>query len=143
MAKKKFFESDDQIVSMINDCANRCGLPECGVNIQVMSTAKQKEVIKVGKASDPTEFLTKTDNAVQFFVYEEVFLDLDEELQRFLVEFAFDGVYYDSDKDKVVVEKNPYVALFDMRRKYGERAVELLEAAYLAVKQKADKDKEE
>jgi len=143
MAKKKFFESDDQIVKLITERAVVNGLTECGVNVQVMSTTKQKEVIKVGKASDPTEFLTKTDNAVQLFVYEEVFLELDEELQKFLVEFAFDGVYYDSDKDRVMLEKNPYVPLFDLRRKYGERADELLEAAYLAVKQKADKNNEE
>lgn len=143
MAKKKFFESDDQIVKLITERAVANGLTECGVNVQVMSTTKQKEVIKVGKASDPTEFLTKTDNAVQLFVYEEVFLELDEELQKFLVEFAFDGVYYDSDKDRVMLEKNPYVPLFDLRHKYGERADELLEAAYLAVKQKADKNNEE
>jgi len=143
MAKKKFFESDDQIVKLITERAEVNGLTECGVNVQVMSTTKQKEVIKVGKASDPTEFLTKTDNAVQLFVYEEVFLELDEELQKFLVEFAFDGVYYDTDKDRVILEKNPYVPLFDLRRKYGERADELLEAAYLAVKQKADKNNEE
>ena len=132
---KKFFETDDEIKVLVMSKFEESGLSDNGVTLQVISTTKGKEVIKIAKTSEPTEFLTDTDNAIQIFVYEDVFNRLDASTQNFLLEMAFDSVYYDSDKNKVTIESNPYFPLFDMRRKYGERADEMLEASYLAIKQ--------
>lgn len=139
----KFFETDDQIKEMVINKFKELGLEGCGIKLQVISTTKQKDVVKVVKTSEPTEFLTDTDHAIQIFIYEDVFINmLDDESQNFILEFALDSVWFNSDKDKVMIEKNPYQPLFNMRKKYGDRADELLESTYIAIKQHEDMIKE-
>lgn len=139
----KFFETDDQIKEMVINKFKELGLEGCGIKLQVISTTKQKDVVKVVKTSEPTEFLTDTNHAIQIFIYEDVFSNmLDDEARNFILEFAFDSVWFNSDKDKVMIEKNPYQPLFDMRKKYGDRADELLESTYIAIKQHEDMIKE-
>jgi len=132
---KKYFETDDNIQEQVKTMFASLGLAEVGIKLQIISTTKQKDVVKVAKTSEPTEFLTETDNAIQVFIYENVFFELDSVTQDFLLEFAFNPVWFDSDKNKVMIEKNPYQPLFNLRKKYGERADEMLEASYLAIKQ--------
>ena len=132
---KKYFETDDSIQEQVKAMFASMGLAEVGIKLQIISTTKQKDVVRIAKTSEPTEFLTETDNAIQVFIYEGVFLELDSATQDFLLEFAFTPVWFDSDKNKVMIEKNPYQPLFNLRLKYGERADEMLEASYLAIKQ--------
>lgn len=141
MAKKKIYEADEAIVEMVKNQFAENGF-ENFMNLQVMAIEKQREVIKVAKAPDATEFLLKTEDTIQVFVLESVFNELDEATQKFIIEFALQSVWFDNEKGRVNIERNPYVPLFDLRKKYGERADEMLEAAYLAVKQKEDSEKE-
>lgn len=140
MAKKKIFEADVEIIEMVKEQFDKFGLPE-NMNLQVFGVTKQKDVVKVSKAPEPTEFLTEKENIIQVFVYEGVFNELDEETQRFLIEFALQPIWFDSDKGKVVIDKNPYKPLFELRKKYGNRADELLETSYIAIQQAEDLEK--
>ena len=139
MAKRKIYEADEAIVEMVKDRFAECGFENYMI-LQVMAIEKQKDVIKVCKAPEPTEFLLDIDDTIQVFVYENVFNQLDEGTQKFLVEFALQAVWFDSEKGKVMIDRNPYQPLFDLRKKYGERACEMLEASYLAIKQADDKE---
>lgn len=139
MAKKKIYEADEAIVEMVKNQFAENGF-ENFMTLQVMAIEKQKEVIKVAKAPEPTEFLMNTTDTIQVFVYENVFNELDEETQKFLVEFALQAVWFDSEKARVNIERNPYKPLFELRKKYGERADEMLEASYLAIKQQDDRE---
>ena len=56
-------------------------------------------------------------DTIQVFVYENVFNELDEETQKFLVEFALQPVWFDSEKGKVNIERNPYKPLFELRKR--------------------------
>jgi hypothetical protein len=140
MAKKKIFEPDEEIVKMVKEQFEKFGLNE-SMTLQVFGITKQKDVVKAAKAPEPTEFLTETDNIIQVFVYEGVFNELDEPTQRFLIEFALQPIWFDSEKGKVNIDKNPYKPLFELRKKYGERAVELLETSYIAIQQAEDLEK--
>lgn len=140
MAKKKIFEADVEIIEMVKEQFDKFGLPE-NMNLQVFGVTKQKDVVKASKAPEPTEFLTEKENIIQVFVYEGVFNELDEETQRFLIEFALQPIWFDSDKGKVVIDKNPYKPLFELRKKYGNRADELLETSYIAIQQAEDLEK--
>ena len=137
MAKKKIYEIDDTIKEMVHNQFAECGF-ENFMNLQVMAIEKQKDVIKVAKAPEPTEFLMDVPDTIQVFVYETVFNQLDEETQKFLVEFALQPVWFDNEKGRVMIERNPYKPLFELRKKYKERADEMLEASYLAIKQMED-----
>lgn len=139
----KIFETDEEIVKMIRDEFSASGLERLGLNLRVMSLKKSKDVIKASKASATTEFVAQKEDMIQVFVYEDVFNSLDEESQKFLIKFALSGVSYDSEKDKILIESNPYQYLFNMRKQYGDRADEILEASYLAVKQASEKSAQE
>ena len=136
----KIFETDKDIANLVEERFSATGLDTIGLNLRVMSVTKQRDVVKANKATDATEFLIDTHGTVQVFVYEAVFNTLDEETQKFLIDMALSNISYNSEKDKVVVESNPYVSLFGMRKKLGDRADELLEASYLAIKQFEDKN---
>lgn len=140
MAKKKIFEADEEIVKMVREQFEKNGFND-SMTLQVFGITKQKDVVKASKAPEPTEFLTEKENIIQVFVYEGVFNELDEETQRFLIEFALQPIWFDSDKGKVVIDKNPYKPLFELRKKYGNRADELLETSYIAIQQAEDLEK--
>ena len=140
MAKKKIFEADEEIVKMVREQFEKNGFYD-SMTLQVFGITKQKDVVKASKAPEPTEFLTEKENIIQVFVYEGVFNELDEETQRFLIEFALQPIWFDSDKGKVVIDKNPYNPLFELRKKYGNRADELLETSYVAIQQAEDLEK--
>ena len=137
MAKKKIFEADEEIVKMVKEQFEKNGFDE-SMTLQVFGITKQKDVVKAAKAPEPTEFLTEKENIIQVFVYENAFNELDDETQRFLIEFALQPIWYDSDKGKVNIDKNPYKPLFELRKKYGNRADELLETSYIAIQQLED-----
>lgn len=139
MAKKKIYEADAAIVEMVRDRFAENGF-ESFMNLQVMAVEHQKDVIKAAKAPEATEYLMEVPDTIQVFVFEKVFNELDEETQKFLIEFALQPIWFDNDKGRVVVDRNPYKPLFELRKKYGERADEMLESAYLAIKQNEDND---
>lgn len=135
------FETSNDIAEIIENAFDEAGLTNYGINLKIMSTSKAKDVIKVSKASATTEFLAKKDGMVMVTVYEAAFDRLDAESQKILTEMAVSNVSMDLEKDKVNVETNPYVQLFNMRRKYGERADNVLEASYAAVQQILEEEK--
>lgn len=135
------FETSNDIAEVIENAFDEAGLTNYGINLKIMSTSKAKDVIKVSKASATTEFLAKKDGMVMVTVYEAAFDRLDGESQKILTEMAVSNVSMDLEKDKVNVETNPYIQLFNMRRKYGERADNVLEAAYAAIQQILEEEK--
>jgi hypothetical protein len=139
----KIIETDEEIVKMVESEFEKTGLDQYGLNLKVMSLKKAKDVIKVSRASAATEFLAKKEDIIQVFIYEEAFNMLDEKTQKFMIEFAMSGVSYDSEKDKILIESNPFQYLFNMRKLYGGEADNMLESSYLAISQLNDKDKQQ
>lgn len=134
----KIFETEQSIKDLVEERFAKAGLEEIGLTLKVMSVTKQKEVVKVKKASDDTEFLINKTGSVLVFIYEAVFNQIDEETQTFLIDLALSNVSYNSEKDKISIDSNPYNCLFKARRKIGDRADEMLESSYLAISQYED-----
>lgn len=139
----KIFETDENIVKMVEQEFGKTGLETYGLNLRVMSVSSQRDIIKVSKASASTEFMMKKDDIIQVFVYERAFNCLDDESANMLLEMAFSSVSYDTSKDKVSIESNPFVPLFGMRKKYGDKIDNILESSYILIKQIAEKEKED
>ena len=68
------------------------------------------------------------------FIYEEAFEKLDDKAQKMLIDMALSNVSYDTEKDKLVVETNPYASVFQMNKKYGEDFLKSLELSYFIIK---------
>lgn len=135
----KIFETSEDIVELINDKFEDTGLAAIGINLKVLSVSKQKEVLKIARTSATTAFLTHKD--LQLTVYEAAFDRLPLEVQERLVETVLSNVWFDSEKDKLNIETNPFVQIFQMRKKYPN-IVDDLETSFLVIKQIEDEEKE-
>ena len=138
----KFFETNEEYVNMVIDKFNETGLNSMGFVIKVMSVNKSREIIKVSKANPTAEFLMKKDGLITLTIYEAAFDRLPQQVQEQIVEMALSNIYYDSDKDKLSVETNPHMQIFNMRKKYGDGFLDTLEMCYITMAQIAEEEKE-
>ena len=140
----KLFTTSEDVAAKVNVKFKETRLDEMGVGLRLMSTTKAGDVIKVGKVSQTTQFLTKQENdAIQVCIFEEAFDRLDDEAQGILIELALSNVSYDFEKDKLNVISNPYESIFQLRDKYGvEKVVNVLQSSYIAIDQIAEQEAE-
>lgn len=137
----KIFKTSDDIAELAQDLFERTNLPQVGVNLNVMSITKAKELLKISKANATTEYLTNTSDMCTLLIYEEALDRLSDEYKVKLLEGALSCVSYDTEKGKLNVDNSRYGELFQMRRKYPNY-VDMLEAGDLAIKQIADEEKQ-
>lgn len=138
----KFFETSDEFVELVEEQFSKTGLDTLGINLKVVSITKAKDMLKVSRTSAVTNFLTQGETDILVTIYEQAFDRLPKDVQEMLVEMVLSNVSYDTEKDKLNIETNPYVQIFNMRRKYGEVILNNLEMAYLTIQQIEDEEKE-
>lgn len=141
MAKNLFTTSED-IAELVYDEFSKTGLDNYGIELKLMSTKKAKDIIKVSKASATTEFIIKKESVIQVCVYEAAFDRMTDEDKSILLELAFSTIIFDSEKDKLSVDSNPYTLLFNGKRKYGaEKVLNLMELTYAIISQIEEEEK--
>ena len=138
----KFFETSDEFVDLIEEQFSKTGLDTLGINLKVVSITKAKEMLKASRTSAVTNFLTQGETDILVTIYEQAFDRLPKDVQEMLVEMTLSNVSYDTEKDKLNIETNPYVQIFNMRKKYGEVILNNLEMAHLTIQQIEDEEKE-
>ena len=75
-------------------------------------------------------------------VYEALFDRLDDESKNMLTEMYLSGVSYDSEKDKILVDKNPVNLILNMRRKYGDDILNKVELVQMVMQEMIEEEKE-
>ena len=138
----KIFKTSEDIVELIENQFADCGLESYGLNLKVLSVAKSKDLITVAKESATTEFLSKSQDLITLTVYETLFDRLDKETQLMLVDMYMSGIFYDSEKDKIVVDKNPLNLIINARRKYGNSILDKIELVQTVIQEMAEEEKE-
>lgn len=138
----KFFETADDIKEVITGHFIESGLKAYGLTLKVMSTKKAKDVIKLVKANPATEFLQQSEGIILVQVFEEIFDRLDDDTRHMLIDMVFSSVSYDSEKDKIIIDSNPYNQIFRMRKKYGNVFLDKLELSYIAIQQLEEEEKQ-
>lgn len=138
----KLFKTSDDILELVNRKFQETQLNNYGLTLKTISVTKAKDVVKVSKASATTEFIAKRDGMIQLFIYETVFDRLPDRTKEMLVEMALSNVSYDSEKDKVNVESNPFRQLFAMRQKYGDSIMDDLELSYRIIDEVEEEERE-
>jgi len=139
----KIFETAENIVDMVEEVFVSAGLSNYGLGLKVLSLTKARDVVKISRASATTNYLTKNKVDLTLFIYEEAFEKLPVETQRILIEMVLSNVAYDTEKDRLNVEKNPYVQIFQMYKKYGKQFLDGLELSYEIVRQIEEAKKKE
>lgn len=138
----KIISSSEYVVNVVDEVVAEAGLASYGITVETMSTTKSKNPVKVSKANSTTEYLTKTSDVVCVEVYEAAFERLDDEMQKKLIEMYISAISYDSEKDKLTIQNNQFLNMFNMCRKYGDEFIHVLESAYIAIQQIEDEEKE-
>lgn len=138
----KIFKTSDDIVELIENQFSETGLEPYGINLKILSTVKSKELMTVAKESAKTEFLSKSKDLITITVYEALFDRLDDEAKNMLTEMYLSGVSYDSEKDKITVDKNPVNLILNMRRKYGDDILNKVELVYMVMQEMIEEEKE-
>ena len=138
----KVFKTSDDIVELIENQFSETGLEPYGINLKILSTVKSKELMTVAKESAKTEFLSKSKDLITITVYEALFDRLDDEAKNMLTEMYLSGISYDSEKDKITVDKNPVNLILNMRRKYGDDILNKVELVYMVMQEMIEEEKE-
>lgn len=130
----KIFDTSADIVELLENKFDECGLLNYGFNLKIMSTTKSKDIFKINKASATVEHLAHKSDMILITVYEEAFDRLDDDTKNILVDMIMSNVSYDLDKDKLMVDSSPYNQIFRMRKKYGDTVLlSALELSYQVI----------
>ena len=138
----KFFKTSEDIIELIEDKFSETGLEHYGINLKIKSTSKLKDLMSVTKESAKTEYLAKSQDMVSIIVYEELFDRLNDETKILLTEMYLSGISFDSEKDKISVDKNPINLILNMKRKYGNNFLDRIEEVQLINQQMIEEEKE-
>lgn len=137
----KLFKLGEETQGLIDNVASEFGLANY-VNIKCFGINKQKQVIKVKKASPTEEGMGNSPDCVIIVVAEDVFIRLSEEQQDLLVRDALSQVYYDDEKDKIVVTQPELCITLGGWQKWGEKLVTTQETAILVRQQMEEEERE-
>jgi hypothetical protein len=136
----KFFKTNEEVTEFISNKFRELELNSYGLTLKIMSTNKAKEILKLTKASQSTQFLIQQEDVIQVQVYEAAFERLSEEAKHLLTEMMFSNISFDLDKDKMEIDTNPFNQIFRMRQKYGNVIVDHMELASLVMSQIAEEE---
>lgn len=136
----KFFKTNDEVVEFIENKFRELELNSYGLTLQLMSTNKAKEIVKLSKANSKTEFILGKNDIIQVEVFEAAFERLPEDAKHTLTEMMFSNISFDLDKDKMEIDTNPYNQIFRMRQKYGNIILDHMELASLVMSQIAEEE---
>lgn len=138
----KIFETSDDVREFIETRFKLTKLHECGVILKIMSIDKSKELFKLTKASQATEFLLQKDGVVQLCVYEALFDRLDDKTKELLTDWIFSFISYDYEKSVINIQKDVMLGTLHFREISGNVIFDALESIYLAIESIEQEEKE-
>lgn len=139
--KEKFFETSQDIVELANKKLEAAGLLQLGLNFNIISTRKAKDILSIAKMGGIAEYILKKYDNITIVIYEEAFDRLSDEFKNELMEGVVSNIAYDFEKDAVVIDNSRYGEFIRMRRKYANYG-DVIETSIMAIEQIAEEEKE-
>ena len=136
-------ELDGALEKKVKELASAAGLREQGITIEPIALNSKKSYGEVIKANELVTLFTGDSDMVCVAINERLFLELDDQSQTVLIESLLSQIWYDDEKDKIVITKPELNVGLGMYHKYKEIAVQKLELAYYTLQQLEDKKKAE
>lgn len=137
----KLFKLSEETQNLIEDVVEEFGLNNF-MNIKCFGIKKQKQVIKVKKASPTEEGMGNSTDCVIVIVAEDVLVRLSEEQQELLVRDALSQIFYDDEKDKITVVQPEVCVTLGGWQKWGEKLIATQETAILVRQQMEEEERE-
>ena len=145
----KLFKTSDDIYEFITNEWSNTENSKIGVRLEVISTQKAKQILKLSKASATTEYLIREQDVLTLVVYEEAWDRLSEMNKILLLKGIFSVVSYDTEKERLIIDNRPYADLFNMRHtkdangnEYLDQYDNALETCALLLQQIEDEQKQ-
>lgn len=136
-------ELDEALEKKVKELASAAGLREQGITIEPIALNSKKSYGEVIKANELVTLFTGDSDMVCVAINERLFLELDDQSQTVLIESLLSQIWYDDEKDKIVITKPELNVGLGMYHKYKEIAVQKLELAYYTLQQLEEKKKAE
>lgn len=136
-------ELDEALEKKVKDLAAAAGLREQGITIEPIALNSKKSYGEVIKANELVTLFTGDSDMVCVAINERLFLELDDQSQNVLIESLLSQVWYDSEKEKIMINKPELQVGLGMYHKYKEIAVQKLELAYYTLQQLEERKKAE
>lgn len=111
-------------------------------NVEAMCAMKQKTPVLVSRANAQTEFATNKPDTIYICINEPVMELLTDIQQDMLLRDALSGIYFDPEKEKLVINKPEISISMWGRMKYNEQLDKAYEAFVIANQQKEEEEKE-
>lgn len=137
----KLFKLSDETQNLIDEMVDEFGLNHY-MNFKCFGINKQRQVIKVKKASPTEEGMGDSTDCVIIIVAENVFEKLSEEQQKIILNDALSEVFYDDEKDKIIVTQPEISVTLGGWQKWGEELIKAQETAILVKEQLEEEERE-
>ena len=111
-------------------------------SFRTLSITKQKQLVKVAKATPTHEYFINKSDVVLVYVNEKVWDMLDDRNRELLTRNALNGISWNDDKGKLIVEQPELFISQGCYEAYGIDLVNAAEAVALALRQIKEQEKE-
>ena len=138
----KFGKVSEETQELVDKISNETGLIQF-IDFETVAVPKSKKVIDIKRCPPLGEHVAGKRDVVCVIVYEKAFERLTVEQQELLMRDAFNMVYFDSEKDKIVIGCPQIVVSCGGRAKWGEKLVDTAEIAVTVMQTILDEEKME
>ena len=133
---------DESLENKVKKMATTFGLSDSGIKVEALRLNKiGKEVGEIVKGNDLVKLFAGKD-VVAIALLEEAFLQVDDKTQNMWVESLLSQIYYDSEKEKIKIEKPEITISTGMYNKYQGLAVDMAVLGQLTLEQLREQEKE-
>ena len=138
----KFGKVSEETQELVDKISNETGLIQF-IDFETVAVPKSKKVIDIKRCPPLGEHVAGKRDVVCVIVYEKAFERLTVEQQELLMRDAFNMVYFDSEKDKIIIGCPQIVVSCSGRAKWGEKLVDTAEVAVTVMQTILDEEKME
>jgi len=136
----KLEQASEDVIKFIEDIIVE-GDYDGFASFRFFNCERQKELVKVTKASATTEYFAKTTDLCTIFVNEKIWDKLEDRQRELLVKNALNGLYYDDEKGKLVLEQPNLSISSECYMKFGSELVDAATMVTMVLKQIKDDEK--
>lgn len=113
------------------------------IKVAIIGNNTLKELYKISKANELTNYLSDDGVDVIIQLNEEIFMKLEEQQQNYIIDEALAMIYVDSENDKVKIIQHDFSGFSLVMLKYGiDESVKTAEVIKAAFAQKKEQDAE-
>lgn len=119
----KVEKANEEIIEIVNNIIVET-FGKGFITTKIVSSSDQKTLIKIKKANPIIEYFVNAENCIIITINEILFYQLSDEQRKLIILNELEGVYYDTEKDKLIVQQPPLNISIGCYNKFGNNLIE-------------------